>query len=80
MKKFFEFLKDEDAIEKIIGGIFGVIAIAAVIVEMSLGGYTSEALTGGIKDIASTLITVVMLIVAVKALKPKKDEPFSFET
>lgn len=79
MKKFLAYFKDEDTIEKIIGGIFGVIAIAAIIVEMSLGGYSSDALAGGIKDIASTLITVVMLIVAIKALKPKKEEPFSFE-
>lgn len=79
MKKFLEYFKDEDVIEKIIGGIFGIIAIAAIIVEMSLGGYSSDALAGGIKDIASTLITVVMLIVAIKALKPKKEEPFSFE-
>ena len=80
MKKFLEFLKDEDAIEKIIGGIFGVVAITAIIVEMSLGGFTSDAIAGGIKDIASTLITVVMLIVAIKALRPKEEEPFSFET
>lgn len=79
MKKLFEFFKDDDAIEKIIGGIFGVIAIAAIIVEMSIGGYSSDAVAGGIKDIASTLITVVMLIVAIKALRPKKEEPFSFE-
>jgi len=79
MKKLFEFFKDDDATEKIIGGIFGVIAIAAIIVEMSLGGYSSDAVVGGIKDIASTLITVVMLIVAIKALRPKKEEAFSFE-
>lgn len=79
MKKIFAFFKDEDAIEKIIGGIFGVIAIAAIIVEMNLGGFNYEAVAGGVKDIASTLITVVMLIVAIKALRPRKEEPFSFE-
>ncbi len=79
MKKIFAFFKDEDAIEKIIGGIFGVIAIVAIIVEMNLGGFNCEAIAGGVKDIAGTLITVVMLIVAIKALRPKKEEPFSFE-
>lgn len=76
MKKF---LRDEDSIEKIIGGIFGVIAIVAIVVEMSLGDFSSDAIAGGIKDIASTLITVVMLIVAINALRPKKEESFSFE-
>lgn len=80
MKKLFKFIKDDDAIEKVVGGIFGVIAIIAIIIEMSLGGFEPEALVGGTKDIASTLITVVMLIVAIKALRPKKEEPFSFQT
>ncbi|MBR5156376.1 MAG: hypothetical protein IKW59_01250 [Clostridia bacterium] len=72
------FFNDDDAIEKIIGGLFGVIAIAAIIVEMCLGDFSCDAVAGGVKDIASTLITVVMLIVAIKALRPKKEEPFSF--
>ena len=79
MKKIFAFLKDEDAVEKIIGGVFGIVAIVAIIAEMILGSFNQEAIAGGIKDIAGTLITVVMLIVAIKALKPKKEEPFSFE-
>ncbi|MBE6992754.1 MAG: hypothetical protein E7430_09335 [Ruminococcaceae bacterium] len=79
MKKFFQSIKDEDSFEKIIGGVFGVIAIVAIIVEMFLSNFTLDAIAGGTKDIASTLITVVMLIVAIKALRPNKEEPFSFE-
>ena len=79
MKRIWGFFKDEDSTEKIVGGIFGVIAIVAIVFEMKLGDFDSSAIAGGVKDIASTLITVVMLIVAIKALRPKKKEPFSFE-
>lgn len=72
MKRFFDFWKNDDAVEKIIGGIFGAIAIVAILIEMKLGNYETEAIVAGIKDISGTLITVVMLVVAINALKPKK--------
>lgn len=74
MKKFFQSIKDEDSFEKIIGGAFGVIAIVAIIVEMFLSNFTLDAIAGGTKDIASTLIAVVMLIVAIKALRPNNEK------
>lgn len=77
MKKFF---KDDDSIEKVVGGIFGVIAVIAIIYEMYLGGFDKSAITGGIKDLAGTLITIVMLFVAIKALKPKKKNQEDFES
>lgn len=77
MKKFF---KDDDSIEKVVGGIFGVIAVIAIIYEMYLGGFDKSATTGGIKDLAGTLITIVMLFVAIKALKPKKKKQEDFES
>lgn len=61
------------------GGVFGIIAILAIIVEMSLGNFEADSVVGGIKDIFTTLISVVMLFVAIRALRPKIESPFSFE-
>ncbi len=77
MSKFF---KDDDSLEKVVGGIFGLIAIIAIIYEMYIGGFDKSAITGGIKDIAGTLITIVMLFVAINALKPKKKKQEDFDS
>ena len=77
MRKIF---KDDDSIEKVVGGIFGLIAIIAIIYEMYIGGFDKSAITGGIKDIAGTLITIVMLFVAINALKPKKKKQEDFDS
>ena len=79
MKRMLSFLKDNDAVEKIIGGIFGAIAIIAIVIEMALDGFDSAAIVGGIKDIAGTAITIVMLIVAVNALRPKEETLTGFK-
>ncbi len=79
MKKLFASLGDEDSIEKIVGGIFGIIAIIAAVVEMALGGFDAAAVAGGVKDIAGTLVTIVMLVVAINALKPRKKPAEDFE-
>jgi len=64
------FKKDNalDIIDKVLGGIFGIIAIVAAIVEMILGGFTAEAIVEAIKDIAGTAIVVVLLVTFVKNL------------
>ncbi|MBQ7100497.1 MAG: hypothetical protein IJN81_02610 [Clostridia bacterium] len=77
MKRFFN---DEDSLEKVVGGIFGVIAVIAIAYEMYLGGFDKSAITGGIKDLAGTLITIVMLFVAINALKPKKKKQEDFDS
>lgn len=46
---------------------------------MALGGFDAAAVVGGVKDIAGTLVTIVMLIVAINALKPKKKPAEDFE-
>ena len=64
-----------DFIEKVIGGILGAVAIIAAIVEMILGGFSAESIVAAIKDIAGTLIVVVLLVAFVKSL-PKKPKNF----
>lgn len=61
--------------EIILGGVFGAIAIVAVIVQMILGGFSADAIAGGIKDIAGTMVAVTVFLIAVRQYvkeKPKK--------
>lgn len=60
------------------GGIFAVITAAAIITEVAMANFEPAAIAGGVKDLFGTLITIVMLLVAVRALKPKK-QATSFE-
>lgn len=61
-----------DSKEKIWGGIFGVIAIIAALAEMLVSGISTETALGAIKDIAGTLIVVVLLVAFLRSLMPKK--------
>ncbi len=72
-----EFFKKMDS-ETLFGGIFGVVALVAILVEMIIGGFDNASVAGGIKDISGTVVTIIMLFVAIKALRPekKKDENF----
>jgi len=63
-----------DSKEKIWGGIFGIIAIIAALAEMIVSGISVETVLGAIKDIAGTLIVVVLLVAFLKSLMPKKYE------
>ncbi|MDY0236322.1 MAG: hypothetical protein RBR71_09850 [Gudongella sp.] len=65
-----------DALEKIGGGLLGVIAIVAAIVELILGGVDALSIAGAIKDISGTLIVVMVLLAALKHLVPKKAKNF----
>ena len=73
-------LIDKLGTETVFGGLFGVITLAAILAEMSIAGFDAASVAGGIKDIFSTLITVVMLVVAVSALKPRKKKDADFQT
>lgn len=79
----FELFKKEyglESIDKVLGGIFGIIAIVAAIVEMALGGFTIDAIVAAIKDISGTAVVVVLLIAFVKSLpKPAKNARESIE-
>lgn len=72
----FELLKKDDSldsVDKILGGIFGIIAIVAAIVEMALGGFTIDSIVAAIKDISGTAVVVVLLIAFIRRL-PKAAE------
>lgn len=58
-----------------VGGICAIIAIVAGIFEMAFNGFTSDVIAGGIKDIFGTLVAVLVLVVAVRKLRPKKETP-----
>ena len=75
MKKFIEKI----GIETAFAGVFGTIAIIAVCFEMTIANFDPASIAGGVKDIAGTVITVVMLIVAIKALRPKRKNVGGFE-
>jgi len=64
-----------DRDEKLWGGIFGVIAIAAAFAEMFINGVDASSITGAIKDIFGTLVVVVLLVAFIRNL-PKKPKNF----
>ena len=61
-----------DLKEKILGGIFGVIAIISAIVEMFANGISISTVAGMMKDVFGTLIVVVLFVMVVKSLIPRK--------
>ena len=66
-----------DSFEKIGGGILGAIAIISAILEMFFNGVSATTIMAAIKDVSGTLIVVMVLIVALKKLFPKKQVGFS---
>ena len=68
MKEFFKKLDKQT----LYAGLFGVIAIVAICFEMSYGNFEASSIAGGIKDIAGTILDVIMLVVAFAAFKPLK--------
>ena len=55
------------------GGIFGVVAILAAIVELILGVVDGASVAGMVKDISGTLMTMMIVIVAIRGLHPRKN-------
>ena len=53
--------------EVIIGGVFGVVSIFASMIQMGVNGYTADAIVGSIKDISGTMVTVMVLIIAIRS-------------
>ena len=61
-----------DLKEKLWGGIFGVVAILAAFFEMYSSGVSMTTVAGAIKDIAGTMVVVVLLITVMRHYLPKK--------
>lgn len=75
MKKLIERI----GLETVFAGVFGCIAIIAVFFEMAIAGFDAASVAGGVKDIAGTIIAVVMLLIAIRALAPKRKIANGFE-
>ena len=73
MKKIFKELE----LEVKLAGIFGIIAIIAILVEIILGGFTTESIVAGIKDLSGTIVAVLVFIIAAKSFR--KDQPKNFQ-
>lgn len=65
-------------LETKIGAVLGVVALVAIFIEVYLQNFNSSAVVGGVKDAASVLVSVIVLIVAIRAMKPLLS-PKSFE-
>ena len=55
MKEFFKKLDTETKW----GGIFGLIAIIAILAEMVIGGISPETIVAAVKDTAGTVVSVM---------------------
>lgn len=75
MKEFFKRLESE----VLWGGIFGVIAIIAILAEMFLNGISAASVAGATKDVAGTILTVMVFVVAAKHILKQMKEIKSFE-
>ena len=68
-----------DFIEKIIGGVFAVVAVIAAIAEVFINGVSSETVVAGIKDVFGTLAVVILFFAVVKDKIPSRDFRKAFD-
>lgn len=61
-----------DVKEKLWGGVFGIVAILAAILELAFGEINVSAVMGMIKDVAGTLVVVFLFIAVLRSMMPKK--------
>lgn len=59
--------------ETLLAGSFGFVAIIAAIAEMLISGVNSASIVAMIKDVFGTLVDVVVLLVVLKSLLPRKN-------
>ena len=62
--------------EVLLGGIFGIVAVAATVGEILANGVSLATIMGATKDIAGTLVAVMVFIIAIKHLFVKKATDF----
>ena len=55
----------------LLAGIFAIVAVAAIICEVSFGGFTKESIVSGIKDITGIIVDVLVFVVAASVLLRK---------
>ena len=55
----------------LLAGIFAIVAVVAIICEVSFGGFTKESIVGGIKDITGIIVDVLVFVVAASVLLRK---------
>ena len=75
MKKFLAKL----GTETLWGGIFGVIAIVAILMELFLNGFSVATITSAIKDVAGTVVSVMVFAIAIKQIIKQVQEGKTFE-
>ena len=63
--------------EILFGGIFGILAVVATVAEMIANGISASTIWGAVKDIAGTIVAIMVFIVAVKHLFVKKAKDFN---
>ena len=69
----------DDFIDKILGGIFAVVAIVAAIIELVLGDISTASVAACIKDVFSTLAVVVLFFAVIKDKIPAKNFRTAFD-
>ena len=75
MKEFFKRLERET----LWGGIFALIAMIAVVIEMILAGLSAESVVVAVKDISGLIVSVMVLCVAAKHILKRIKESKTFE-
>lgn len=71
IKNIIQVLKKME-LETWIGGIAATVAVIAVFFEVVFNGFSPVSVAAGIKDFSTTFVAAIVLIVAVRKLKPKK--------
>ena len=69
----------DDFIDKILGGIFAVVAIVAAVIELILGDISTATVAACIKDVFSTLAVVVLFFAVIKDKMPARNFRQAFE-
>ena len=69
----------DDFIDKILGGIFAVVAIVAAVIELVLGDISTATVAACIKDVFSTLAVVVLFFAVIKDKMPARNFRQAFE-
>ena len=69
-------MNKNERFEKLWGGILSAVAIISAIVSLILGEINPSSIFGCLKDVAGTLLSVLVLLVALKQFLPKKAGDF----